>query len=111
MVIITNLDFISERITARHEAAVSLRSMVECGGTGNLNAYINLLDALNNMVTNFELHYNQTEENFTEVVDTFVPEVYNKIILNSQISQGVRDFVESYETFENSTQSLINTVN
>lgn len=56
------------------------------------------------MVTTFREYYLQAETKYNSILRDFKTDVYNKIIDNSKVSQGVRDFVASYETFEDSTK-------
>ena len=56
------------------------------------------------MVTTVKDYYLQAEDKYNNIVRDFKTDVYNKIIDNSKVSEGVREFVRSYETFEVSTK-------
>ena len=65
------------------------------------------MNSLVHMVTTFKDYYLQAEDKYNNIVRDFKTDVYNKIIDNSKVSEGVREFVSSYETFEDSTKQII----
>ena len=72
---------------------------MECGGVGNFNAYLSHLQALLNLVTDFRTYYNVAMDTYNNITRDFDPSVFSKIIDNSQISEGVKRFVENYKGF------------
>ena len=96
-ILVMSLDTILSKIKARYDHAIVTRSIVECGGTWNLDTYINSLNTLYNMVADFKTKYENTIEKYENITRDFKSEIYNKIVDNSKISEGVKQFIRGYE--------------
>ena len=90
---VSRLDTVISKIQERYNYANHIKSVVECGSTGNLVAYINHLSSLLSLVTDFKNNYNTAMQTYNNITRDFKPDIYTKIVDNSKVSEGVRRFM------------------
>ena len=106
---VANLDSILNIIASRKNAAQSIRNQVECGGVGNLDAYISKLGSLYNLVNSFKSkYYYHSSYRYRVLIRDYNPSAYNQIQAYNTITSSTQKFLSTYQQIESKAQNEIN---